>query len=294
MYIELFGSSDRLGGNIVDMISQFIFAVQNNMYIKYNREFIRVYNSYNQNYNNSIFMQTIFDMIDLHNSKMSIDNLKNKVELSAPSHFEVLSRTTLSIRQDMFSFFREKLFSNEIKNIFLDKSLKLKYEIPFDPDNTILIHHRLEDVKDRFDYDGTPCVNLMRNIIESDKIPNNSVLSLVEPNPKCHLQSPLSTKKILNKIDEIKKYKPNHEVIILSTPNENLSEIPYKYISSNDEFYDLFLLCSCKTLILSRSNYALSSLFFGVGEDIHLPLWGHLPCYGLTTKFDKTNFNYFI
>ena len=69
MYIDLFGSSDRLGGNIVDMISQILYSVKNGIYIKYDsRESIRVYNSYNQEYNKSIFVQTLFDIIDKHNS----------------------------------------------------------------------------------------------------------------------------------------------------------------------------------------------------------------------------------
>lgn len=294
MYIELFGSSDRLGGNIADMISQLLFAVKNNLFIKYDRNFIRVYNSYNQNYNKSIFMQTIFDIIDKHNSKLDGQNLGEFVNLAEPSHFQVLSKTTLSLEQDLFTFFRKNLFDEEQKKSFGNKAKQLGYEIPFNPKKTILVHHRLEDVRHRVDYDGTPCVEFMSNLINQRIVPNNNILNLKEPNPECHSQCPISNQKIITQIEKIREYKPNHEVIIISSPNENLEGLPYRYLSSNDEFYDLFLMCNSETTILSRSNYALSSIFFGIANDVNIPLWGHLPCYGLKTIFDNSNFKYFV
>jgi hypothetical protein len=293
MYIELFGASDRLGGNIADMVSQIIYAVNNNAYIKYDRNYIRVYNSYNQRYNNSIFMQTLFDIIDEHNNTITNKSFDNYVELAEPSHFQVFSKTVLDIKQDLFSFFKTNLFTNKIKEEFLNKAKILNYEIPFDPKNTILIHHRLEDVRHRPDYDGSECANFMKGKIENNEIPDNTVLSTTTPPPMCQIQAPLSTEKLKKIVDLVLKDKPNHEVILITNPNENINDLPYRYISSHDEFYDLFLLCNSETLILSRSNYALSSLFFGKAKNVHIPLWGHIPCYGLYTKYDNNNFKYF-
>jgi hypothetical protein len=108
------------------------------------------------------------------------------------------------------------------------------------------------------------------------------------------MQAPLSSDKIINLVNKILKDKPDHEVILITNPNQNISGLPYKCIANNDEFYDLFLLCNSETLILSRSNYALSSLFFGVSKETYIPLWGHIPCYGLYTKFDtNTKIKYF-
>jgi hypothetical protein len=294
MYIELFGSSDRIGGNIVDMLSQIIFAHKNNYYIKYNREWVKVYNSYNQRYNNSIFMQTIFNIIDEYNLSFGDVSLSDKLDLEAPSHFEVLSKTTLNIKQDLISYFKDNLFSEKIKNFFSVMGKNLGYSLPFNPKKTVVVHHRLEDVRHRLDYDGSVCANFMKNLINSNVIPNNSILNLSEPNPQCHLQSPLSTEKLLFKIEDVLKNKSDHEILIVTSPNEELNDLPYKKISNDDEFYDLFLLSNCDTIILSRSNYALSSLFFGNHKEVHIPLWGHVPCYGLYTKYDKTNFKYFI
>jgi hypothetical protein len=295
MYIDLFGSSDRLGGNIADMISQIIYAVKNKIYIKYDsRQTIRVYNGgYRQYYNNSIFIQTLFDIIDKHNSTISNETFSEYLELAAPSHFEVLSKTTLNVSEDLFSYFKNNLYTDEIKQSFFDKAKNNNYTIPFDTKKTILVHLRLEDVRDREDYDGRPCVNYMKNKIENGEIPNNEVLTITEPSPWCQMQAPIPSTKIKKIIEDILIDKPEHKVVIITNPNENITDLPYEVISSNDEFYDLFLLCNTETVVLSKSNYALSSLFFGNANDVHIPLWGHIPCYGLYTKYDKTNFKYF-
>lgn len=294
MYIELFGSSDRLGGNIVDMVSQILYATKNNMYIKYDRNHIRVYNGgYNHRYTTSVFIQTLFDIIDKHNNSVLNEQFSDYVELAAPSHFEVLSKTTLNIGEDLFTYFVNNLYTNDIKQKFIDRASKNNYVIPFDTKKTILVHLRLEDVKNRNDYDGRPCADYMKDKIENGMIPNNEVLSLKTPSPWCQMQAPISIKKVNKVINDVLSKKPNHKVIIITNPNENLSDLPYEVISNNDEFYDLFLLCNSETLILSKSNFSLSSLFFGIAKDVCLPIWGHIPCYGLYTKYDKTNFKYF-
>jgi len=46
----------------------------------------------------------------------------------------------------------------------------------------------------------------------------------------------------------------------------------------------------CKVTILSRSNFALSSLFYNDDKiKTYIPLWGHAVCYGLDTIYDKTD-----
>ena len=291
--IELFGSSDRIGGNIADMIAQITYAKKNSLYIKYDRNSLRVYNSYNQSYNRTLFMETLFDIIDKHNQTIINDN-NITVDLAAPSHFEVLTKTLLSLEIDMFTYFKDVLYTDDIRSSFLEKAKARNYEIPFDPNKTILVHLRLEDVNGRGDYDGSVCADYMRDRIEVGDIPRNEILEPnAIPNPWCHMQAPLPTYKVQAEIDKALINNPNHEVILVTNPGENTSDLPYRVISNSDECYDLFLLCNAKTLVLSRSNFALSSLYFGIAEEVYLPLWGHVPCYGLYTKYDKTNFNYF-
>jgi hypothetical protein len=293
MCINLFGASDRIGGNIIDIVSQISYAFNNNICINYNRQNLRIYSSYNQNYNNTIFMQTLFDIIDKHNTNPLNQNIN--IDLAAPSHFEVLSKTLLNLEIDLFTFFKEKIYKNEFRKEFLNKAKLKNYQIPFDPKNTILVHLRLEDVRNRVDYDGSICANYFKSHIENGLIADGYLFeNMKNQYPNNNAQAPLSFNKVQKIIDKILLDKPNHEVIIITNPNENISQLPYRYISNNDECYDLFLLCNCENLILSRSNFALSSLFFGMAKNIHLPLWSLIPCFGLYTKYDQTNFNYFI
>jgi len=295
MYLDLFGSSDRLGGNIGDIISQILFSVKNNIYIRYNRNHLRVYNSYNQSYNNTIFLQTLFDIIDLHNSHLTSEDFTQNVDLSAPTHYTVWVKTLLDIETDFFTYFKKNLYINNFREKFMKYGKLKNYDIPFDPEKTILVHLRLEDVKGRPDYDGSVCANHFKNHIENGFIPDIDFdMSFRNTHPTYNNQAPLSPYKLKKIIEDILKYKPNHEVIIVTNPGEYIPELPYRYISNDDPCYDLFLLCNSETLVLSRSNFGLSSLFFGIGNDVHIPLWGQMTCFGLYTKYDKTNFKYFI
>jgi hypothetical protein len=294
MYIELFGASDRMGGNISDMVSQMAYAFKNKLYIKYNRKNLKVYNSYNQEYNETIFMQTLFDIIDFYNQKNSLKELGGEIDLTAPTHFEVLSKSVLNIENDLISYFKNSFYGDYSRENFLNKGRDKGYEIPFDPKKTILVHLRLEDVKNRPDYDGRNCGNYFRDKIERGSFVDGDTDSEIRKhNPFCNMQSPLKFQKIQNIIDLEIKENPDLEVIIITNPGEDLSSLPYRCISNSDPSYDLFLLCNCETLILSRSTFALASLFFGTAKKAHIPLWGLIPCYGLYTKYDKNNFNYF-
>jgi hypothetical protein len=296
MYIDLFGSSDYLGGNIGDITAQLLHSIHDKMYIKYTRDRLRVYHPYNQSYNSTIFMQTLFDIIDEHNKTIEVndDTFKTYIDLASPGHFEIFSKALLKIQCDFFSCFKKNLYKQDFKENFLYRAKVRGYDVPFDPKKTILVHLRLFDVKNRPDYDGRVCTDFFKNHIESGLFADeetNRQLKIHHPNTNC--QAPLNFDKIQTVINKIKQYKPDHEVILITNPGENLSHLPYRVISHTDESHDLFLLCSCETVILSRSQFALMSLLFGIANDIHIPLWGHLPCYGLYTKYDKNSFNYF-
>ena len=82
-------------------------------------------------------------------------------------------------------------------------------------------------------------------------------------------------------------------MIIITSPGE-INYLPYKYIQSEDYNYDLFLLTQADCVILSRSTFSIASLFFGKQKEVYLPLWGHLPIFGLFTKYDNMKYSYFI
>ena len=64
--------------------------------------------------------------------------------------------------------------------------------------------------------------------------------------------------------------------------------LPYKTINNTDVSYDLFLLSNSKVLIGSMSTFSFSAILFGNHSYVYYPLWDHIPCFGLTTKYDKT------
>lgn len=297
MYLDLFGSSDRIGGNIIDIICQISYAVKNNLYIVYNRYSLRVYNSYNQSYNNSIFLQTLFDFIDEHNSQFDLNNsdiLSKEFDLASPTHFEVATKTVLNLNQDVFSFFKEKIYSDKFRNNLIKRANEKNYVIPFNVDKTILVHLRLEDVKSNPDYDGNICATFFKEIIESNKIATAvDDFEVKKINPHCNIQSPIPFERVELTLRELSLKYPDDEIVIITNPGENLSHLPYRYISNNDESYDLFLLCNSKKLVLSRSNFSLTSLLFGISDESYVPVWGMTSCLGLNTTYDKTNYNYY-
>ena len=277
MYIELFDRYDRLGSNIFNYIFQILFAYHNNYYIKYSRNDLK--------YNDSIFVQYLFDYIDEYNKNKINDNIKtiipNEYKDDYYNSMFNLTNTLKIINSDLFSYFKYNIFNNIKYN-----QITKKYNVPFNPDKTILIHLRLDDTKGCSDYDGRVCSNYYKDAVNNDDTNYNFPLFYY------NRQSPLSTEKILNQIEIVSLKYPNYRKIIITNPREK-HEFPYEYIQSNDPSYDLFLLTQCKVVILSRSTFALSSLFFGNHTDVYLPIWGQTACMGLGTKYDKSNFNYF-
>jgi hypothetical protein len=298
MSIELYGRGDRLGANITTMIAQIICAVENKYFIHYNRNFINHndyvrFVEYNQKYSKTIFMESLFDFIDEHNKNCNKD--AERVRIDTIHFFTMISSVVFKVKLDLVSYFK-KYIQDRMNIYFNINATRRDYfnKIPFIPSKTIVVHLRLDDVRHYPDYDGRKCSNFFRKVIDSDNIADNHTHALVtKVEGHCNSQAPLSNYKINRQIEEVKQKYPDHRVIIVTNPGEITTDFPYEYIQSEDESFDLFLLCNADVLILSRSTFAISSLFFAKAREIYLPLWGHLPCFGLYTKYDECKFNYF-
>ena len=272
---------------------EIIKLLKNNLEIRYDRNFIKSGDNvkfvpFNQNYVNSIFIESLLDYIDIHNSKLIKDDVI--VEMYTIHFFEIISKVVLEIGMDLLTYFKTFIYSDVI-NIFKLKSQEKNYTIPFEVENTIVVHLRLDDVRGYRDYDGRMCSSEFSKILNDDKILDNDVDSFVKNKYGNHTnsQSPIPFNRIQECLDDIKKENPKFNIVIVTNPGEDTTKIPYPVLSSNDESYDLFLLCNAKIVILSRSTFAISSLFFSDSETYYVPLWGHVPCFGLSSKFDKTN-----
>jgi hypothetical protein len=190
------------------------------------------------------------------------------------------------LRSDFVSYFKE--YFNEMVKAFFTAD----YKIPFDVENSIVIHLRLDDMHTQSDYDGKVCSGHFINLIDNSE----NCFFTNGPDDIYNKQNPLSAEKIKKQLDILLEEFPKSKVVIIASPLTQIPEMNFNYdqvIQTDDFNYDLFLLSKSKKIILSRSNFALLSLFFGEHTHVHMPLWGHFACAGFGTKYDKSNYTYF-
>ena len=293
MHIKLTGRGDGIGANLTFFIGQIIFAINNKLYIKYNRT--DIYSIWDKNsmvvdtqkLYDSIFTQTLFDIIDNYNINYKGEE-GEELNFNTEDYYSIAKNVT-DIKSDLINYFKNDIYD---ENIFLTKALNKSYEIGFDIKKTILVHLRLSDVKNVSDYDGSICANYLKN-----KIDNNKIITYKDCRTlydiSLNKQAPIPYIRIEEQIKKCLEKNPNHDVIIITSPGE-INYLPYKYIQSEDYNYDLFLLTQADCVILSRSTFSIASLFFGKQKEVYLPLWGHLPIFGLFTKYDNMKYSYFI
>lgn len=288
MYLVLFDRGDRLGANITNYLAQILFAHKNKIIIKYRNNSKEDYRYYN-----SIFIKILFNYIDEYNKILFSQEIKDDILFeftSVGDYFLNISFTLKDIKSDYVSYFQKHIYDHikldilNIKNIYNN--------IPFDINKTILVHLRLDDTSNWPDYDGSICSNYYK-----EKITNNEICYHTNDGFRNNCQAPLSKFKIENMINKLKEKYTDYEVILLTSPNSDTSCFDYKVIKNNDESYDLYLLTLCKVVVLSRSTFSLSSLFFTNDKDkICIPLWGHTAILGFDTIYDnndKSTYEYF-
>jgi len=277
-YLILNGRGDRLGSQIHNYIFQIIYAVHFKYYIKYDT---------NLPFINNIFMKCILEYVNIYNNTLNEDFTILFETLHTEHMFFIAIHTIINLNCDTYTYFKKNILEN-IKPNLLKNSTLCNYHIPFNPHKTILVHLRLEDVKNRNDYDGSISSNYYR-----ENINHGNNIGIVIELDNYNICSPLSYNKIQQQIDNALEKYNDYEVIIITSPNEP-HILPYKYIQNNDPSYDLFLLCNSEVVILSRSTFSLASLFFGIQKEVYVPLWGFAVSNGLYTKYDNCNYNYFF
>ena len=260
--IELFDRTDRLGANITNYIAQMLYAHQTGLGIRLVKDYA---------YNSSPFVKYLFQWINSSNNFEKVIEYGNNYDYTC-----LIGETTKTIKCDFITYFKK----------YIKCSFKIEYPVSFDLSKSILVHLRLGDVKDSLDYDGSICTEFYRNKIENDEY------CLYSQPGGGNRQAPLNKHKIQKIIDELVLKYPDYIVRIVTNPNE-IVDFEYPVIQSCDENYDLYLLSKAAVLILSRSTFALSALFFGDHQEVYIPSWGHSACFGLNTKFDQTKYKYF-
>lgn len=273
-YIELFSTPDRLGGNITMYIAQIFYAHHNKYYIKYDAAKLK--------YRSSCFVTYLCSLVDTYNTQWK-EPLTEPVPFIKGNWSKQIGEVTRLIQADYVSWFRHLFGVTD-----LSKLARPDYTIPFDARKTILVHLRLDDVANLPEYDGTRSSEYYRNVI-------NTTTEIIHVNSKelPNHQSPLHTDTLIQRINLVKESYPHHEVILITSPNSIVKDLPYRVIQSPDENHDLFLLSACDVIILSRSTFSLASLFFGNHAEIHMPLIGFLVVFGHSTLYDKSKIVYF-
>lgn len=295
MYIELFDRSDRLGSNILYYVCKLIYAH------KFGRTIIYAKGDRSQyKYHDSPFVSCLFDFIDKQNNNLLALNPENDKERD-PRWYDkfrkddqhndehdnnlIASFVTICIEEDVLHYFITYILPSlpDLQTI----ANEMNWTVPDDIDRTILVHLRLEDVTHRPDYDGSVCSShFAERINRQDPI---HIYYMVPYNQ----QAPLSKEKIETQIFRAVETYPDHKVVLITTPGSDTSFLPYDVLRNDDPNYDLFLLCMCPVVILSKSTFSLASLFFSRKNAAYVPMWGHFACCGLTTNYDQSHFQYF-
>ena len=281
------GAGDRLGAQLSWYICQLIYAHYNSYYIEYNEEL----------YPNSIFTLSLKDYINEYNINKIKGEYINIIECD--DWCKLNSKIVTLIKSDLISYFKKHLF--KIRYYLDNNALSRKYYIPFNPSKTILVHLRLDDTNfnNRIDYDGSLSFNYHVNKINnidfdySDDYQyyiNNNIL---KDHNLYNAQGPIHDNKIESIIAKIKIKHPQHQVLIITSPIGDVT-LPYNnIIRSEDPSLDLYYLCNCDIVILSRSTFALSSIYLSNTTEYWIPKWGYASSLGLETQFSNIKFNYF-
>jgi hypothetical protein len=286
MYVVLFHRHDRLGANLINYIAQIIYAHYNGYYIKI------LDNIFNQpKYPNSKFYQILLNYINnvlnINNDTQNCYNLGSDDEILYNfNKYDVqlfCGFVTQCIKCDLISYFHKYIY-NDLDFHDLNEFYN---NISYDFDNSIFCHLRLDDVSHKTDYDGSLCSKYYKLLIENNKPCDNKFYAIVNNH------SPLSKEKIIIMIDDALKMYPHDKLYMVTSPISDTYFNEYEIISNIDVDKDLFILCNSKKSILSRSLYALSSLFFSNPKEYcYLPSWGYFVTCGLNTKYDNNRFKF--
>ena len=301
MHIVLYSRPDRMGSNLSWYIMQLVYAHYVGCHIYY----IHV------KYDNSLFVKALLKYIDKHNELLREKDVPYEpcfhlIEESEQDWPGNNMKVCKAIECDLYSYFKKHLYQ-PIREIMNGLAIEKNYfsNLDFDPEKTICVHLRLDDVINRFDYEGIFSTKYYR-----EKLNNGNInIDLEEErefmenqgirirgwgrtyNPY-DCQAPIAENRIQEIINQAKDKYPDHEIVIVASPSGNEIGLPYRCIRSEDPDFDLFMLCNCNVLICSRSLFCFSSTYLGTATDIYIPMWGHITGTGLTTKYDQANLNY--
>jgi hypothetical protein len=196
------------------------------------------------------------------------------------------SEATLSVKQDLVSYFREHLlpgifpiYQRMIQNANISR---------FPTEKKLLcVHLRLDDVT------RLPNVKFHQShMVIVDQINNEKPTGHFLLNGNEGDQAAMAEDQVLLLIKKLTKLYPDHEVHLVTSPIGvcNITEYP---IHRDNEDVSLWNLINCDVLVTSRSNFSLMAGFLHRGTKVYCPTWGHGASAGLGSKYDKSGWTFF-
>ena len=300
MHIFLVNRPDRMGANLSWYIMQLIYAHYNNYYVFYEK----------LEFEDSFFIQMIQCYTEWYNQQLESKGIEkgSRVDWVEPSQQDWPGNCMIvckHIQSDLVSYFKTH-FGNHMRAVMEALSLKLDISSPaFNPEKTICVHLRLDDVIDRKDYDGRISSSYYAEKLNSGHIGIDlgeerihGLMNGVDVpgwgryyNPY-DCQAPIDQDRLLPVIQTVQSKFPDHEVLVVASPIGKIT-LPYKTLRSSNQDMDLYALCNCNVLICSRSSFSFCAVYLGRAKEIWVPMWGHIAATGLTSKYDNSHLNYF-
>jgi hypothetical protein len=154
-YIVLTGRSDRLGANITMYVAQMFYAHHHSYHIQYD--------IYTLPYRDSCFVRYLIHLIDKYNSSLG-GTPTERVCFSKGDWSNQIGSVTHLIRTDYLTWFKHMYGPTDWS--ILNRG---GYTVPFDPEKTILVHLRLDDVSSVPEYDGSVSATYYRDVMDTSK-----------------------------------------------------------------------------------------------------------------------------
>lgn len=318
IYFDGRSKTDRLGAHCLHILMCIVISHKLNVGIYFDDNY--------RFYSKTIFMKTLFKYISKWNEGRIKENVYNLNQYAKSynkmCNYSLFYEATIICGCDILSYYK-KYIQNSILEIFNEFELEMDYKCinkenidRVTNENNTCIHLRLDDVEEcTFDYDSNILRKFYNNEIFIEKTHETTISALffkyitnLYGNKHCNdiTRKYYSTSRVFSytgqSIVDSKKIQGiiennliDNKIIVITSPSGDvkLDNIPYHRISTNQET-DLYLLCKTTNLILSRSTYALVSLFFNVNiKNVWIHEWGATLSMGLNTKYDETNFNYY-
>jgi hypothetical protein len=263
-------------------VAQIIIATINDFYIFAPHE--------NMNYQNTIFVQSLFYYIKLHNAALESRSVAVGGEIiigynQGMNH--ICGYATQLAGASIPEYFRAHIWP-KIAGEFERLADAAGYTAAAPAGDTIVCHLRLDDVAGRNMHPMWKCVKHYADLMNAGaETPIEEIFDDLGLKHNCQgtIPAEIVEEEIAAALKRCAEYKVFIVTSPISKPDECLTN-KYTILKNNDAALDLYILCKSRYFIGSRSTYAICAIMWGAEKMVaRMPRWGHLTCCGVGTKY---------